>query len=216
MMNDKGRKIKKRGIVFLCCAFLLLSLLNVTADAREQVSVRDMAIINSGHELLLYFRVSEPFTREMEEGIKNGIPVTFSFYIALHQQRSGWFDKEITSHHFERSLEYDSLKDEYKIRMTGPEDQIVTRTSLEEAKDMMKEVNDFAVIDLAKLVPGGNYSIRAKVSLEKKTLPFNFQNIIPFWNLWEFETELTEFNFIIPASDRERQRKSGSGKPVDR
>lgn len=199
-MDDKGRKFKKRGIVFLCCAFLLLSL-NNAADAGEEPSIRDMAIINSGHELLLYFGVREPFTQEMEKGIKNGIPVTFSFYIVLHQKRTGWFDKEIVSHHFERSLEYDSLKDEYKVRMTGRQDRTVTRTSLEDAKDLMKEVNDFAVIDLAKLESGGNYSINAKVSLEKKTLPFNFQNIIPFWNLWEFETELTEFDFTIPASD---------------
>lgn len=199
-MDDKGRKFKKRGIVFLCCTFLLLSL-NTAVDAREKPSIRDMAIINSGRELLLYFRVSEPFTEEMEKGIRNGIPVTFSFYIVLHQKRSGWFDKEIISYHFERSLEYDSLKDEYKIRMTGRQDQTVTRTSLEEAKDMMKEVNDFGVIDLTKLESGSSYSIKAKVSLEKKTLPFNFQNIIPFWNLWEFEAELTGFNFTIPASD---------------
>lgn len=192
--------LKELVISVLCLVCLFSSPFKGVVSSRERPSIKDMAVINSGRDLLLYFRVVEPFTREMEKGIKNGIPVTFSFYVDLYKKRSNWLNKEMVSYRLERRLDYDNLKDEYKVKMSAKKDQVITKTSLEEAKNLMKELNDFAVIELKRLEPGGQYTIRAKASLEKKTLPFNFQNIIPFWNLWEFDTEWAELNFSVPAS----------------
>ncbi|MFO7760340.1 MAG: DUF4390 domain-containing protein [Desulfobia sp.] len=193
--------IKELIIVVTCLVFLLLPFEN-SAVSKERPSIKDMVVINSEHNLLLYFQISEPFTPEMKRGIENGIPITFSFYIKLYKKRSGWFDKELVSHKLERSLAYDNLKDEYSIRLSGKKNRVVTRTNLEDAKNLMKKLNDFEVIELEKLEPGDHYCLRTKVSLEKKTLPFNFQNMIPFWNLWEFDTDWTELNFSIPASSK--------------
>ncbi len=180
---------------------LLFLLLTDSALSRERPIIKDMAVINSGKQLLLYFRVDDPFTPEMVKGVKNGIPVTFSFYINLYRKRSGWFNKEMVSYKLERRLDYDNLKDEYRVVMAGRKKRIISLHDFDKAKKVMKEMNDFPIISLTELEPGGHYAIRARVSLEKKKLPFNFQNIIPFWNLWEFDTEWSELHFIIPETN---------------
>ena len=96
----------------LCHWFIILVFLgslNPVALFAQGAMVKDIAVINSNTDLLLYFRVDNAFTPEMKEGVKNGIPITFTFFVTLTETRKGWPDKEIQSHTFEQKTYLDIL-----------------------------------------------------------------------------------------------------------
>ncbi len=184
--------IKKKWIVW----FVLVTLVMPASTlAGNGALIRDLIVMNSTRDLLLYFTVGKAFTPEMEEAIRNGIPVRFSYYVDLIEEKKGWPDKEIVTLSFDRNLLYDSLKEEFRVEFIGKNKKITTKT-LEEAKKIMVEVHDLKITSLSMLSLKNKYRLRVKALLAKKTLPLNFQYILPFSTLWEFETGWYSTEFI--------------------
>ncbi len=170
---------------FLFVAFLLPS----AAQAAGQASIDEVIVTNSSREVLLYLMVRRAFTPEMEKGVQSGIPVTFTFYVELYRHRSNWFDQKVVVRTFEHILSYDTLKDEYRIVYGEQNGKTVIVKTLAQAKELMAQVNGFALSPLTALVADAEYTLKIKARLAEKTLPLNFHSIIPFWSLWDFETD---------------------------
>ena len=64
-----------------------------------------------------------------------------------------------------------------------------------EARRYMSAINGFPIVSLDLLEKGTKYRLRVKARLAEKKLPLNFHYIIPFWSLWDFETEWRELEF---------------------
>ena len=196
----------KSNKIFLL-TLLICCLVPFSAYARKQARLTDIVVADSASDLLVYFQVTDAFSVEMEDGIKNGIPVTFTFYLELLEAREGWPDKDIVSQSFDHTLTYDNLKQEYLVEF-GETKKIAAVGTLAEARKLMVEIHDLKLASLADLVPGTSYKVRLNVRLTKKTLPLNFQYVIPFWNLWEFETDWYEVNFVLqPAKSINQQNQ---------
>ena len=160
----------------------------------QEATITDFTVSNSESQLLLYLTVKDCFTDEMETAIHNGIPATFTFYVDLYQLRKAWPDKKIASVNFNHIMDYDSLKKEYKIQRSEKNDHKLT-SSLEEAKKLMSEINDFQFYPMDQLNAETSYKIKVKAKLAKKTLPLYFHYLIPFSSLWDFETGWHELIF---------------------
>jgi len=172
--------------------FMLLQVLlfaPASASGKESARIEDIVVMNSDHDLLLYFTLQDAFTDEMVKGIENGIPVTFSFFIELFQLHAGKPESKIASQAFDHTLNYDPLKQEYSVEMEERKVSVITFKSFAEAKNAMIDLHDLQVAELALLETNGRYVVKVKAKLAKKALPMNFQYIIPFWQLWKFETE---------------------------
>ena len=137
----------------------------------------------------MFLTVNNAFTKQMEEGIKNGIPVTFNFYVKLEKKRSTWMNQELVSLRFDHALSYDTLKEEYSIVRSELAGQTFRTKSLAEAKKTMAQLNGPPVSPLKALLPEAGYLLRVKAKLAEKTLPLYAHYVIPFWSLWDFETE---------------------------
>jgi hypothetical protein len=178
---------------------LFLGLLFLLAGNRESfarnATIEEFIVTNSSTDLLVFFTVRNAFTREMEEGIRNGIPVIFTFQVELSRKRRIWPGKGIVSHAVAQTLSYDNLKEEYSVQRQGSLAPVLRTRSLAEAKKAMSQVNGMAVLPLAVLVPEAEYLLRVKARLDEKTLPFSFHYLIPFWNLWNFETDWYSVEF---------------------
>jgi len=183
--------------LLLCWVLLLQALLYIPASVsgKESARIADMVLMNSEHELLLYFTLQNVFTEEMEKGIQNGIPVTFSYFIELHRLADGGLEKNIASKAFDHTLNYDPLKQEYKVEMEERKVSPFTFKSFADAKTAMTDIHDLQLAGLALLESNGRYMVKVKAKLAKKTLPMNFQYIIPFWQLWKFETNWYTLSF---------------------
>ncbi|OGR01606.1 MAG: hypothetical protein A2505_00615 [Deltaproteobacteria bacterium RIFOXYD12_FULL_55_16] len=155
----------------------------------QNATIEELIVTNSNTELLLFLTVNNAFTKQMEEGIKNGIPATFSFQVKLERKRSAWVNQELVSLKLDHTLSYDTLKEEYSLVRSELPGQTLRTKSLAEAKKAMIQINGLAVSPLKALLPEAGYLLRVKARLAEKTLPLYFHYVIPFWSLWNFETE---------------------------
>ncbi|RWX44345.1 hypothetical protein H206_01866 [Candidatus Electrothrix aarhusensis] len=185
----------------VACSLLVASLFfplpAFSASQAEQEPLIDEIVISvtNGH-LLLFATVRHCFTDEMLEGVRNGIPLTFRFDIRLKKIRNNWFDSELIEHKINHTLSYDTLKEEYQVAFAEKDRPEVTR-SLEEAKQMMADLNGLQLYPLNELQVGSPYSLKIKATLVENTFPLGIHSIIPFTSLWNFETDwrIVEFNY---------------------
>ena len=153
----------------------------------QNATIEELIVTNSSTDLLLFLTVNNAFTRQMEEGIKNGIPVTFNFYVKLERKRM-WLNQELVSLQFDHTLSYDTLKEEYSIVRSELAGQTFRTKSLAEARKAMAQLNGPPISPLKALLPEAGYLLKVKAKLAEKTLPLYFHYVIPFWSLWDFET----------------------------
>ncbi|MBU4176518.1 MAG: DUF4390 domain-containing protein [Desulfurivibrionaceae bacterium] len=155
----------------------------------QNATIEELIVTNSSTDLLLFLTVNNAFTKQMEEGIKNGIPVTFNFYVKLERKRNTWLNQQLVSLQFDHTLSYDTLKEEYSIVRSETSGQTFRTKSLAEAKKAMAQLNGPPIVPLKSLLPEAGYLLRVKAKLAEKTLPLYFHYVIPFLSLWDFETE---------------------------
>ncbi len=155
----------------------------------QNATIEELIVTNSSTDLLLFLTVNNAFTKQMEEGIRNGIPVTFSFYVKLERKRNTWLNQELVSLNFDHTLSYDTLKEEYSIVRSELAGQAFRTKSLAEAKKAMAQLNGLTISPLKALIPEAGYLLRVKARLAEKTLPLYLHYVIPFWSLWDFETD---------------------------
>ncbi|MDU9051175.1 MAG: DUF4390 domain-containing protein [Candidatus Electrothrix sp. Rat3] len=187
-------------LCFLCLSGLLFfsfPVISASQAEKKQEPVIDEIVISatSGY-LLLFATVKHCFTDEMLEGVRNGIPLTFRFDIRLNKIRKNWFDSELAEHKINHTLSYDPLKEEYQVAFAEKDRPEVSR-SLEEAKQMMADLNGLRLYPLNKLQVGSPYSLKIKATLVENTFPLGIHSIIPFTSLWNFETDwrIVEFSY---------------------
>ncbi|MCI5138910.1 MAG: DUF4390 domain-containing protein [Candidatus Electrothrix sp. AR1] len=191
------KKMFQAALGLLCLFGLFFSLPVFSASETEQGPIIDEIVLStiSGH-LLLFATVKNCFTDEMLEGVRNGIPLTFRFDIRLNKIRKNWFDSELVEHKINHTLSYDPLKEEYQVAFAEKDRPEVTR-SLEEAKQMMADLNELKLHPLNELHVGSPYSLEIKATLVENTFPLSIHSIIPFTSLWNFETDwrIVEFSY---------------------
>ncbi len=176
--------------------FTLVSFCQVRSSYGQDAEISDFTVSNSETHLLLYLTVSNWFSPEMEAAIHNGIPITFAFNIEISASRTNWPDKKIKTLEFSHVMEYDSLKKEYHVTRNEKGDSKVT-ASLDEAKNLMSEINGFKLLPLNALESQKSYILRAKAKLARKTMPLYFHYLIPFSSPWDFETEWQELTLRL-------------------
>jgi hypothetical protein len=179
-------------------AVLLLLLLSVSATAEaRQPAIDEIVVANSDRHALLYAKVVNGFTPEMENALQNGMPVTFTFLVELYKNRDPWPAQRIAFLDFDHTLSYDNLKEEYRIELQEKGGKTFAALTLNEAMKMMTEINGLRVMELAGLDPDGNYLIKIRAKLARKVLPLDMQTLIPFWGLRDFKTDwhLVEFRY---------------------
>ena len=177
-----------RGLSF-CLLALAIFLGGGQPALAQNATIDELIVTNSSTDLLLFLTVNNAFTKQMEEGIRNGIPVTFNFYVKLERKRSTWMNQELVSLRFDHALSYDTLKEEYSVVRSELAGQTFRTKSLVEAKKAMAQLNGPQISPLKALLPEAGYLLRVKAKLAEKTLPLYAHYVIPFWSLWDFETE---------------------------
>lgn len=183
------RTSKARPLLRLILLLTLITLFSCqAASAAVKADIRDIVVNNSNDQLLLYLTVAKAFRPEMEEGIMNGIPASFTFFVSLREMEDGRPGKQVVSVEFDHVLSYDSLKEVFNLRFSETNTSFSLNT-LKEAKNLMTEVNGFRIVDLTQLRPDARYFLSVKVRLERKTLPLFFHYLIPFWQLRDEETD---------------------------
>ncbi len=181
------------GVLLL---LLLALVLPRPASSRQDRTpfIDDIIITTSASDLLLFATVKNSFTPEMEKGVKNGIPISFSFQVELDKVRDFWPDSTLVEEEIVHRLTYDSLKEEYSVEL-GEKHRTETTRSLARAEQLMADLNGLRVIARDRLEPDASYVLRIKATLVKTTLPLGMHYVLPFTSLWDFETDWRAIEF---------------------
>ncbi len=167
----------------------------IANDSKKKASLTDIIVTTSEKELIVFSVLNDSFNDEMIQGLHSGIPVHFSFFVELILEKPNWFDKELVSMEFKHILEYDTLKEIYRVKLEEMSKKDSTFKSIAKAQKAINEINNLKIIKLAQLQPDQSYTLRIKAELFKKTLPMKLHYLIPFISLWDIETNWHAIDF---------------------
>jgi hypothetical protein len=184
-----------RAVLLFCLLFAVWPWSAAGTDGEKPI-IADINITSSSSKLLLSAAVNNSFTKEMLEGVQNGIPVTFRFKIKLEHVINYWLDPKVAEHGINHTLSYDPIRREYQVAFSEHRQPRTTR-SLNEAQRMMAELKGFEIVPLNNLIRGEQYALYIKATLEETTFPLSIHSLIPFISLWNFETDwrMAEFRY---------------------
>jgi Domain of unknown function (DUF4390) len=174
---------------------LVLTGTSVLANSNQEVQFKDITITTSQSHLLLFGVLKNDKQKELEQALHSGIPMQFTFFIELLRTRDNWPDEELITIEFNHTLKYDTLKENYQLEIEEQKKRKYTYNNLEQAMQVMNDINGLKVIELSKLLPDNSYELRMKAELYKKTLPMNLHYLIPFISMWDLETDLFTIEF---------------------
>lgn len=163
--------------------------------AKDMAEIQDIRLVNTRDDLLTYFEITQAFSDKINQAIMNGVPTTFSFYIALYKSDGSWLDKNIADIKIKSTIKYNSLKKEFSVLRPWKNETPVVTQSFDEAKTLMTEIDNLIIIPLNRLVKGDKYQLRIKAELDRVTLPLSLHNIFFFVSYWNFETNWYLINF---------------------
>jgi hypothetical protein len=154
----------------------------------ESAGIRDILVTNNASHVLVYARVTDGFTKDIEDAILAGVPTTFTYYLDLFQERSWWLDRNLSRTTVEHTIKYDNVKKLFLVSADG-EKEATSFTDFDSAKRAMAELNGIPVIELNALQKNENYYVLIKAKLSRTTLPLHMERVFFFVSLWDFETD---------------------------
>jgi hypothetical protein len=178
------RKVIHISIILLLF-FPFLPGLSSASEAR----LDDIIVTNTKDHLLVYFNVEDCFTEDMNRAIMNGIPTTFTFIVKLYEVRNAWIDRKVADIRLTHKVEYNTLKNEFRLTLSEHNKKTITTRDAEEANRFMAEIVALKIVRLDKLKRGVHYQLRLKAELDKIELPFYLDYVLFFLSLWDFETD---------------------------
>jgi len=182
--------------LLLLCGFLVLASPCLTpASAEETPEIKDIIVTTSDVDLLLFATVKNGITPEMLADVKNGIPIVFTFQMELVKTSGNWFNTTLVESAVTHTMTFDEASKQYTVVFSDQGNKAVTTKNLDEAKQLMTELNGVKVIALAQLVPDAPYAIHFKVTLKKGSLPLGLHRFLPISALWDFETDWRTIEF---------------------
>ena len=187
--------MRHHRLIFAILASILLFLSFDAAGHAKDARISDVLITNNRDHVLVYAKVVNYLTREIEEAVLAGVPTTFTYFIDLYQERSYWLDKTISRAVIHHTVKYDNVKKLFFVSSTGRK-EAAEFPDLDGAMRVMVDLNGVAIAPMKALVKNKTYYIMIKAELERVTLPFSMEYLFFFVSLWDFETDWYRQDFI--------------------
>ncbi len=159
------------------------------------VQFTELTVALSRHNLLLFALLNNSITNEMEEILHSGIPLEFTFFVELFLTTQG-SRKLIKSKSFTHTIQYDTLKDEYKVNFAENHNHNKVFSSLAPALHALENLNGVVVASVNQLTPNNSYKLQLKANLFHKTLPLGLEAFLPFLTWSNRETEWQSVDFF--------------------
>lgn len=183
------KRISYRFIFLIFSVLILFTPLFFTPRlSAENAGVRDLFVSNNANHVLVYARLTNCFTKEIEQAILAGVPTTFTILLDLYQERSHWMDKRLVRTTVSHTIKYDNVKKLFLVSING-EKEATAFQDFEGAKRAMADLNGVPIAQLKTLRRNEYYYVRVKAKLDKVRLPLHLEYVFFFVSLWDFETD---------------------------
>jgi len=177
-------------VIFLIFSVLILFTPFVFTPrlSAENAGIRDLFVSNNANHVLIYARLTNCFTKEIEEAILAGVPTTFTILLDLYQERSYWMDKRLVRMTISHTIKYDNVKKLFLVSIHG-EREATAFPDFESAKRVMADLNGVPIAQLKTLKRNEYHYVQIKAKLDKVRLPLHLEYVFFFVSLWDFETD---------------------------
>jgi Domain of unknown function (DUF4390) len=169
--------------------------LGSTAEAKRKTTFKEMTATTSETHLLIFGTLENSFTKEMTSILHSGIALKFSFFIELYKITENWPEEQVATCTFQHIMNYDTLKENYRLTLEEENNMILSFKSLAEAQKVLNEVNGAKVVALSQLLPDNRYKLKMRAELYQKTLPLSLHNVLPFLSWWDVATDWHSIEF---------------------
>lgn len=132
-----------------------------------------------------------------EEAVTHSVPLHFRFEFELTRKRRYWLDEHVTGRTVHYRLGYQALTRQYRLSLGNLHQNYET---LEEALRVLRRISRLHVIDKGALIPGENYVVAVRLSLDHTQLPKPLQVDALADPDWRIETKALQWNFVQPAA----------------
>ncbi|MDH7500561.1 MAG: DUF4390 domain-containing protein, partial [candidate division NC10 bacterium] len=129
------------------------------------------------------------FTKEIEEGIANGVSTSFTYYLRLIRRRNLWADQEVSSLIVKQTVVYDPLKDRFSFS-SEQGNQVFARVtnSFAEIRRWMNSLEGVRLASYKELKPGEVYYVQVRAEIRSIKLVFPLNVLLFFVSFWDFDT----------------------------
>lgn len=184
----------KRNIIPIMIGILLVF---QPISFAEEAKLMDIVVTNNRDDLLLYLNATGAFRKKTKKVILSGVPITFTYLIALNQARAYWFSRSLVDIKVSHTIRYDGLKKVFEVSRSWDSANPIATSSFEEAQKLMVEIDSLKITALKALEKGRHYQIRVKAELSKLTLPLQLHRVLFFLSFWDFETDWYTIDFTF-------------------
>ena len=167
--------------------------------AAKAARIVDIIVTNNATDLMVFSSLRGGFDDPVLETLQSGNPVIFTYFISLRRRRRILVDQEVGLREVHNSVRFDPLKKEYiyvtDVKGKGPRER---RTKeLQDVRFWMTELNGVRLGLTKRLIPGEEYYVEIKASLNKLSLFFPL-NYLAF--LWNRETKWARSPIFTPQA----------------
>ena len=191
------RACLKYSTTIIACLLAILIPVFALCNDQKTPSFSEIVTSTSDSHLLFFAKVDNAFTQEMNDGLKSGVPIQFSFYLELREKKLGKVEQTLVTRKFQRTLSYDTLKETYLVEFDETRGPGLSFPSLKDAQQAMCEINGLKLLEINKLKSNTIYEARIRAHLYRRTLPKGLHGIEPLLALWNIETEWQGVEFTI-------------------
>jgi hypothetical protein len=178
----------QRRTRFVSSCLILALFLVFPSHLRADEATINCFVTNDATHVLVYARLTNCFTKDMEAAILAGVPTTFTFLMDLYQERRGWLDKRLVRLTVRHTIKYDIVKKLFTVSADG-EREPTSFQDYESAKRAMADLNGFPLTPIKSLKRNEYYYVQIKAKLDKVRLPLYLEYVFFFVSLWDFETD---------------------------
>lgn len=194
-MVNKKVLIKYSALTLICLGLALLLLIPLSSHGMK-AKIVDFLVSTNENNMLVYFKVTDCFTKKMDEAIMAGIPTTFYFNIELSEKRPFWFNRTVSRLEIRHTIKYDTVKNIYFVKYSEDNKDPLEFQDYESAKHAMEDLSGVKIAPLHILQEDLTYFLNVKAKLDRIRLPLNLEHILIFVSLWDFETDNYIHSFI--------------------
>jgi hypothetical protein len=182
---------------------LLISLVitNSSFALAKETEIQDIPVItdtawsvDKGY-IDISFKLKNGYTKEMEQSLKSGTPVTIIYDIECIEDGILW-NSTVASLQIVRNLYYDVIKGHFHIGFGTQNKRIVNVKAFKDASPLLFHIKNQHVIASSKLSKGNSYIIRVRASaVRKSNVLMPFKPLVSLFSSWGYTTEWNEVSF---------------------
>jgi hypothetical protein len=187
---DKTVRCVTLAITFLL-VFCLLS-------CAKNACINDIMVMDDTSNVLVYARLQNLLQEDTKKLIYAGVPVTCTFYINFYQERSYWFDRQLSQLVVRNAIKYDNVKKSIYVKSHLNEKKMETAefSDVESAETYLLDLNGVSVANVGKLDKKGKYYVKIKAKIEKDEHSRFVRYILLFLPFMDTETDWYRKEFI--------------------